>query len=302
MQRAALIGLYVFLILVRTAFAQVKSPTGAPEMKQAPVTGGELKYEIRGNGEPVLLIHGALVAASFLPLMDEPSLADYRLIRYHRAGYAGSTVPGGPYERQAADAVALLRHLGIERAHIVGHSAGAVIALQLAVRAPEVVHSIVLLEPPLGTGPSRPKFAEEVIEPTRERYRAGDLVGAVDTFMRGVAGPDWRRMIARTVPGGPKQAEQDAATFFSSELDSRLVDQEKAKRISPSIPILFMWGSDTLPFFKEGRDVIHAWFPHTEDHLVRSAGHSLPMEEPQAVAEGISVFLRRHTLEKRSKQ
>ncbi len=300
MRRAALIAVYVFLTLVRTAFAQVESPTGAPEMKQAPVTGGELKYQTRGDGEPVLLIHGAFVAASFLRLMDEPSMADYRLIRYHRAKYGGSTAPGGPVERQAADAVALLRHLGVERAHIVGHSAGAIVALQVAVSAPGVVHSLVLLEPPLGDGPSRPKFLQEVIEPARERYRPGDRVGAVEIFMRGVSGrPDWRRMIARTVPGGSEQAEQDAGTFFSSDLGSRL-DQEKAKRISPSIPILFMWGSDTLPFFKEGRDVIHAWFPHGEDQIVRGVGHSLQMEDPRAVGEGIAGFLRRHALKKRS--
>ena len=302
MKRAALTAIYVVLTVMRIAFAQVESPTLPPQMKQAPVTGGEIKYEIRGDGEPVLLIHGAFVAASFLPLMDEPSMANYRLIRYHRAGYAGSTAPAGPVERQAADAVALLRHLGVERAHIVGHSAGAIVALQLAVRAPGVVHSLVLLEPPMGTGPSRPKWIQEVIEPAKERYRAGDGVGAVETFMRGVAGPDWRRMIARTVPGGPKQAEQDAATLFSFDLGVAGFDEEKAKRISPSTPILYMWGSDTPSFFKEDRDMVRAWFPHAEDQLVRGVGHSLQMEDPRAVAEGIARFVRRHALEKRLDQ
>ncbi|NBB72410.1 MAG: hypothetical protein GVY35_01880 [Bacteroidetes bacterium] len=46
-------------------------------MRRAPVQGGELEYEVRGDGEPVLLIHGAFIAASFLPVMDEPSLANY---------------------------------------------------------------------------------------------------------------------------------------------------------------------------------------------------------------------------------
>jgi pimeloyl-ACP methyl ester carboxylesterase len=298
MQRASLTTTYVVLTLVSTAFAQVDSPAGAPQMKQAPVTGGEIKYEIRGDGEPVLLIHGAFVAASFLPLMDEPSMADYRLIRYHRAGYAGSTAPAGPVERQVADAVALLRYLGVERAHIVGHSAGAIVALQVAVRAPGVVHSLVLLEPPMGTGPSRRKWIQDVIEPSRERYRAGDPVGAVEIFMRGVGGPDWRRTIARTVPGGPKQAEQDAATFFSFDVGVSGFDEEKAKKIDPSTPILYMWGTDTPSFFKEDRDAVRAWFPHAEDQFVRAVGHSLQMEDPRALAEGISGFLRRHPLKR----
>lgn len=70
---------FVFsLLLAPAALSQVESPTDTPEMKRAPVPGGELEYEIRGDGEPVLLIHGALIAGSFLPVMDEPSLADYK--------------------------------------------------------------------------------------------------------------------------------------------------------------------------------------------------------------------------------
>ena len=51
-----------------------------------------LEYEPHGEGEPVLLIHGSHVADSFLPLTREVVLADrYRLIRYHRRGFAGSS-------------------------------------------------------------------------------------------------------------------------------------------------------------------------------------------------------------------
>jgi pimeloyl-ACP methyl ester carboxylesterase len=56
--------------------------------------------------------------------------------------------------QQAADCRALLRGLGNDRAHVVGHSSGGVIALQLALAAPEVVHSLVLLEPALMEVPS----------------------------------------------------------------------------------------------------------------------------------------------------
>lgn len=109
-------------------------------------------------------------------------------------------------------------------------------------------------------------------------------------------------MTARTVPGRPKQAEQDVATFFSFDLGVSGFDEEKAKRISPSTPILYMWGSHTPSFFKEDRDMIRAWFPHAEDQLVRGVGHSLQMEAPRAVAEGIANFLRRHALERRPNQ
>ena len=110
--------------------------------------------------------------------MREPALARYRLIRYHRRGYAGSSKPepGASVSigKQAADAVALLRHLRIERAHIVGHSYGGVIALQLALDAPQVVHSLTLLEPArVGFVPSGQEFGKQTMEPALARYRAG---------------------------------------------------------------------------------------------------------------------------------
>src|ERR1700737_2633487 len=104
-------------------------------MEQATVGGITLEYEEAGSGEPVVCIHGAFIADTFRPLLSEPSLADrYLLITYHRRGYVGSTRTPGPVSvaRQAADCRALLDYLGVARAHVVGHSLGGCIALQLA--------------------------------------------------------------------------------------------------------------------------------------------------------------------------
>ena len=49
-----------------------------------------IEFEVRGDGEPVLLIHGAIVADSFLPMMSQPVLSHYQLIRYRRRGYGRS--------------------------------------------------------------------------------------------------------------------------------------------------------------------------------------------------------------------
>jgi pimeloyl-ACP methyl ester carboxylesterase len=119
-------------------------------LERAKTDRSELEYEVSGRGEPVVFIHGAFIADTFRPLLAEPSLAGrYRLILYHRRGYAGSSRASEPVSvaRQAADCRALLRHLGVERAHVVGHSYGGIVALQLALDTPGVVHSLALLEP-----------------------------------------------------------------------------------------------------------------------------------------------------------
>src|SRR5205807_8683488 len=104
---------------------------------------------------------------------------------------------------QAAGCRALLGALGIGRAHVVGHSYGGVIALQLALDAPQLVHSFALLEPALFAVPSGPQLLE-AMGPLAGRYQAGDKAGAID--------------LDEVNPGGFDQAVADADTFFTQEL------------------------------------------------------------------------------------
>src|SRR3954469_2900749 len=132
-------------------------------MKRATVNGVELEYEVVGSGEPVLFISPVL-ADGFLPLMSEPALADrYQLIWYHKRGWVGSThtPPSVSVATHAADAAALLDHLGVPRAHIAGHSSGAAVAAQMALDTPERVSTLILLELSLLSVPSGAAFFEQ---------------------------------------------------------------------------------------------------------------------------------------------
>jgi pimeloyl-ACP methyl ester carboxylesterase len=256
-----------------------------------------LEYELHGEGEPLLLIHGSHVADSFLPLTREPVLADrHRLIRYHRRGFAGSDPHAGPFsiEHQARDALALLQVLGVQRAHVIGHSYGAVTALQLVCEASSAVHSLVLLE--------APKTTEEtgslaVFAPLIARYRSGDARGAVDSFMALVGGSEWRAEVQRTVPGGPEQAERDAATFFDVELPALgawILSKEKASDISQ--PVLYVLGAESGPHFDRPKQAFQSIVTHTEEVLLPGVNHLLMIRNPSLVAKPIADFLARHPL------
>ena len=96
-------------------------------MEQAKVNGVALEYEVQGSGAPVLLIGPGPIADGFVPFFSEQPLAErYRLIRYRQRGQGGSTPCPSPvsFAEHAADAAALLGHLGIRRAHVAGHSTG----------------------------------------------------------------------------------------------------------------------------------------------------------------------------------
>jgi pimeloyl-ACP methyl ester carboxylesterase len=129
-----LIAITVLFATLELAVAQEVSTgrgNGGKPMSRASIDGLELEYETRGSGEPVVLVHAGIFADWFKPLLDEPALTSrYRVVSYHRVGYAGSGRVAGPVSlgQQAAQLRALMRHLGIEKAHVVGHSSGGNIA------------------------------------------------------------------------------------------------------------------------------------------------------------------------------
>jgi pimeloyl-ACP methyl ester carboxylesterase len=260
---------------------------------------GGLQYQVHGQGEPVLLIHGSHVADAFLPMAREPVLSErFRLLRYHRRGFAESARHAGPFsiEEQAQDALSLAGQLGLGRFHVVGHSYGAVTAVQLAIDAPQSVRSLVLLEPPLMTA-DEAAANSAIFSPLVERYASGDARGAVDLFMGIVGGADWRADLARTLPGAAEQAEKDAATFFEVEvpaLQAWSFDADKAKRISQ--PVLFLLGSESGPLFERPKDLFASLVPQTQVVVLQGLDHMLQVRDPALVARTIAGFLARHPL------
>lgn len=271
-------------------------------MEHADIDGVTLEYDVRGYGEPVVLIHGSHIMDAFAPLMEQPALKQrYRLILYHRRGFAGSTHPDGPLsiERQAADCRALMRHLDVPRAHVVGHSFGGVIALQLALDAPDAVQSLALLEPALFMVPSGPLFMQAMV-PLIKTWASGDKAAAVDGFLRAVVGPDYRVPLDRVLPGALAQAVADADTFFATELPALQqwnFTADHAARIAR--PVLFVRGEDSpslWPGWLEVQQLVQAWFPQSETFVLDNATHALQIIDPATVAQRLAAFLARHPI------
>ena len=270
-------------------------------MQRANVNGVELEYDVTGTGEPVLLINPVL-ADGFLPLLAEPVLADrYRLITYHKRGWGGSTRTPPPVsiEDHAADAAALLDHLGVRRAHVAGHSSGAAIALQLACGRPALVHSLSLLELSLLSLPGATGFLQKA-GPAFELYAAGDHETALAVFMSAVSGMEWsacRAVLDGSVPGTVARALEDADTCFGVELPAltRWVCGA-AQAAAVRQPVLSVLGADTEPLWVEVAARLREWFPQLEECVIEGAGHLLHMQRPEPVARGVAQFLDHHPL------
>jgi pimeloyl-ACP methyl ester carboxylesterase len=270
-------------------------------MESVKVNGVELEYELVGSGEPVLLISPVL-ADGFLPLLSEPALADrYQLIPYHKRGWVGSTHTPAPVSiaDHAADAAALLDHLGVPRAHVAGHSSGAAVAAQLALDQPETVHTLMLLELSLLSVPSGEAFLKQA-EPAFEAYGRGEHSDALAMFMSGISGLDWttcQAVLEKYVPGAMEQAIRDADTFFGIELPALTewtFGAEQAAAIRR--PVLSVMGAETQPLWVEVADFLRASLPHVEDCTIDGIGHLLHIERPAPVAQGMAEFLGRNSM------
>ena len=300
----AIVALWASVEVGMAQDARIARQEAAKPMSRASIDGVELEYETRGNGEPVVLVHAGIFADWFKPLVDEPGFAGrYRVVSYHRVGYAGSGRLTGPVSiaQQAAHLRGLMRRLGIERAHLVGHSSGGNIVLQLALDAPEMVQSLVLMEPALPVsmfGPDRMISTQAAMAPVLAAYRAGDRARAVDGFMRGVSGPGYRAVIDRVLPGAFEQAVVDADTFFGQELPAvqqwSLKREDAARIAQPALSVVGAKSKELSPIWGERHEMLLAWLPKSEGLVLPRATHVLHVEYPGAVAEALTAFFGRH--------
>src|SRR5262245_17131098 len=116
-------------------------------MEQLTTDDVELAYEIHGQGDPVVLVHSSSFVSWYTPLVEH--LDDLAVLRYRRHLRRDGTgaFPAFAVHDDAAACAHLIEHVGWPAAHVVGHSYGALVALEVAKEWPARVRSVSLLEP-----------------------------------------------------------------------------------------------------------------------------------------------------------
>ena len=121
-------------------------------MPYAGIRGQRFYYEVGGEGEFVVLLHGALANADLLEAPATGLASGFRAARLDRRGCGRTTPPTDgpvPLNEEADDILALLDWFSIEKTHFLAHDEGAEVALEFALRHPERTGSIALLAPSL---------------------------------------------------------------------------------------------------------------------------------------------------------
>jgi pimeloyl-ACP methyl ester carboxylesterase len=265
------------------------------------INGVKLEILDRGSGEPVVFVHGGMGDECAAVLAESALANQFRLIHYHRRGFGNSEAPKAPVSisQQAADCRAVMRHLGVERAHCVGQSYGAVILLQTALDFSDAVYSLALLEPPLPFVLYKSPEFSEMAETAIAMYRSGDKAAAIETFGREVCGDDYRAVCDRTMPPGYfEHWVAEADTLFHNdfpELGPWQFTREDAVRITQ--PVLNVVGANTRRYFREVHETLQKWLPHAENVELPDATHCMNQTNPKGAAECLASFFSRHRLQ-----
>ena len=250
-------------------------------MPEQAVNGVRLHYEERGEGNPILCIHGAGSSALVWADAAEKLAGIGRVIAYDRRGCARSERPE-PYQRtsiaeQADDAAALLDALGATPALVIGRSYGGTIAIDLALRHPDRVRAVVGLEPD-GSREMAPAAAAWV-DAFAERMRAvtaRDGVHALgEALITEVGGEDAWRSFPDEVRGalagnGPAILAELAGEWW--------LPADAGTLATIAQPVLLVSAADSPPEFHEAPAALASAIPNARTakvdggHLIDPAG------------------------------
>lgn len=252
-------------------------------------TGVRLRYAEQGDeaGRPLILLHGytdsSFSFSRVLPLLDP----GHRVYALDQRGHGDSERPPGGYALSdfAADVLAFMDALGLERATLVGHCMGSLVAQRVALDAPERVARLALVSSM--TSARRLEGVEEL----REAVEA--LEGPVPAaFAREFqAGTVYGRLPEEFMDGVVKESLKVPARVWRATLAGLLADDHAARLARIGAPTLILWGERDALLPRAEQDALAAALPHAELKVYPETGHSPHWERPAQFARDLEAFV-----------
>jgi long-chain acyl-CoA synthetase len=264
-----------------------------PRMSMVNANGARLSVEERGSGdETIVFAHGVLLNRRIFDRQLAALQDRYRCVSFDFRGHGRSEVPDDGYavDELAEDAAVLIRQLGCDPCHFVGHSLGAFVGLRLAARRPELIRSLVLVSASADAQPRIDTFRYRMMQMMARRVGLRPLVPTLmgvlfgRTFLRdpdrAIERETWRQMIGAQSLAGALHA-------VDGVLERQSMKIELGKITAPTL--IVVGERDPAAPLRLGKR-IQAGI--TRSQLVTvPAGHVSPVEQPEAVTAAIERFL-----------
>lgn len=274
----------------------VASALGRAEEGRFDSKGVKIRYTVEGEGEPVLLIHGFTATPEVqwvLPGIVRALAKDYRVITMDVRGHGKSDKPTeakdyGP--QMVEDAVRLLDHLKIKKAHVVGYSMGALITGKLLATHPDRLLTATLGGAgALPAGVKLPPFIDELAESLEKGKGIGPLFVALTPPGKPQPPEFLLQQLNRTLVG--KNGKVFAAVVRSWKDLTVTKEQLKANKV----PTLAIIGSDDP--LKESIDLIKDDLANLKIVTIDGADHFTAFTNPKFI-EALRKFLAEHAQKK----
>jgi pimeloyl-ACP methyl ester carboxylesterase len=235
-------------------------------------------YESKGQGHALVLIHGGQMDRRMWDAQFERFAQTYRTIRYDLRGFGKSPPPVRPYS-YAEDLRALLGHLRVVKAHVVGLSLGAAVATDFAIVHPESVSALVLTCPGLGGFQFTNKASnlQYIVEAARDESpeKAAEL-WLENAFMKpAMENPALRAPLR-------KLAYDNRHCWFINPVLLRRLKPAAAQRLSEvRAPALIIDGDLDVSDIHNIADKLSREIPTARKEVVHGVGHIANMEKPE---------------------
>ncbi len=289
-----ILALLLFPVLCGQAFGQHVQPV------KIRAGGVEFHYLEKGQGEPLILLHGGTGDYRSWESQIKEFSKTYRVISYSRRYHYPNKnqFVGNNHSAyvEADDLAAFLRRVKLKKVHLVGVSYGALTALVFAVKHPKMVHSLVLAEPPahqlIKDLPDGKDIYENFMTSTwkvaAEEFKKGEDRSAMDVLATGIFGRKLDSLPPANVVAIMKNAPAMKVLALSSEPFPN-VSSDKLKRIKH--PVLVVTGENTTKIHKLVDKELLRHLPNASEAIIPQAGHGSPRENSPVFNETVLKFL-----------
>jgi 3-oxoadipate enol-lactonase len=263
-------------------------------MPHAERDGVKLYWEMRGDGEPLLLVMGLGVTLEGWNRLGPPLAERYRTILFDNRGTGRSDTPPGPYSipDMAADAAAVLDAAGVDRAHVFGISMGGMIAQEFALQHPSRVRSLILGCTSPGARDSVPAKPEVVAAlGARAKMTREEAMWAMAPYIYDPSTP--RETIVEDF-AQRLSAPVSADGYFAQLAAIRAWGGTLARLPRITAPTLVLHGDhDELVPPENGRIIARA-IPNATLVEIANAGHIFTSDRLETSLDAVASFLKEH--------
>jgi len=286
-----------FLLLLFWGF----STSVLSQLKQVKVNGAVFNYIDKGNGEPIVFIHGGLEDYRTWDAQIDTFSKSYRIVSYSRRfnfpNQNTNEVKEFSAKTEAEDLAAIIIKLKIAPVHLVGHSYGGLISLFLIKQHPELVRSLTLSEPALiswlpdiaGGKILYDNFYNQLWKPVKQAFEIKDTLAVLKQTLIYFAGED---ILDKLPPEVKTQFIVNIPEWHSIAYSPDAFPDFKKKYLKDiKVPVFLLSGGQTLPMLQLTNKELKSVLPNAQQYHLDEGTHDYWVTHPHQMGQALLSFL-----------